>query len=722
MKKTGLVIALLFTCIFLTACGGREDSDESTWKGIQAGMDDLSSITERTEYYDIAVGQESIFRWNPDRENSPLSIPKAAFIGMQLYQGEPVQLWAVPDLDQERMVQSWNVCLYGLDGSAEVVLQGVGYSPKYHGYLDQDGNFYWWVDSSVRTYPDGKTITTDTSIKKYLASGEVCFEKQLDPGQDITEICQTADGRLYLTIYDREAEAHWLAEMDPATGLITGFDAVSLLNAPVGSQDLGIWGNRLVMFKSHIVYGREIAEINPTDGSESCLLAFQGTSYISPEGFDLQDFRVLEDGSVEILWAARDGSESIREKLQMAKVEKTPIVLRGLNTEGWLTEQVNSFNQSSAAYHVIVEDCGAGNDADDFARLTSIQLASGKGPDILYGDLMQDYIYGMMEKGALEELHPYMEGSGICEEDYFPFTFDTWRYGSRIYSVSLASPGLAGYCMDSALLGGTEEVDIETLVDALAERSGDAVFLKKYDSQKLLGLLLKGTDTLWGMVDWEKRSCDFSGELFPRILETAKRYGDNDGGEKICVAQAREYLDIFLFDSLADRQKDGKVICGVLFDDGCHTAVASGSALAINANSPEKAGAWEFLAFLLGEKAQSAGNGVTASRKAFDIWVERQKEQVADGKKIDRTFATISPDGSMVVTGTMTFTEADITEEVIEEYIGMLEDARTCPIRTAPILDIISEEAADYFNGSKSAAEVAGIVANRVQTYLDEGR
>ena len=51
-----------------------------------------------------------------------------------------------------------------------------------------------------------------------------------------------------------------------------------------------------------------------------------------------------------------------------------------------------------------------------------------------------------------------------------------------------------------------------------------------------------------------------------------------------------------------------------------------------------------------------------------------------------------------------------------------LEDARPYPLRTAPILDIISEEAADYFNGSKSAAEVARLVANRVQTYLDEGR
>ncbi len=64
------------------------------------------------------------------------------------------------------------------------------------------------------------------------------------------------------------------------------------------------------------------------------------------------------------------------------------------------------------------------------------------------------------------------------------------------------------------------------------------------------------------------------------------------------------------------------------------------------------------------------------------------------------------------------YTEEDLTEEKLEEYRKALEEARSCPVRTAPIIDIILEESADYFNGSKSAEAVSEVVANRVRLYL----
>jgi hypothetical protein len=65
---------------------------------------------------------------------------------------------------------------------------------------------------------------------------------------------------------------------------------------------------------------------------------------------------------------------------------------------------------------------------------------------------------------------------------------------------------------------------------------------------------------------------------------------------------------------------------------------------------------------------------------------------------------------------------ADFTEEKAAEYRTVLEESRPCPLRTAPILSIILEEAADYFNGSKNADQVSEIITNRVQVFLDENR
>ncbi len=716
MKKICSIIALLFLGISLTGCGGQKDSGESTWKDTQTDIGDLSAVTDRTEYYDVTAEQELIFQWGQEKERSPLAIQRARFIGMQFYQGEPVQLWVEPKPVSYGEKLSQDLCLYRSDGSREVIVQGIDAQYPYHGYLDQEGNLYWWHNPTVMIYPDGGQEKVGGNLKKYLKSGEAIFDKQLSAGQDILDIRQTAGGRIYLTI--RDMEDRWLAELDPATGLITKCCNGQPIAKAMDNLDLGIYGDKPAAW-----FGSKAVEINADDGTESCILSLQGTSYIYPENYrTLQDFRILEDGSVEILWAVSNGSGSLREKLRMARVEKIPIVLRAWVTGSWLEKRINSFNRSSETYHVIVEN--QASDQEDFARLTSVQIASGKGPDILLGSLMQDYISGMIEKGALEDLRSYMEESGIREEDYFPYVFATWRSGGKIYGINPAPPWLTGYRMDSSVLGGTEEPDIETLVDILLARQEDAVFLDGYDSQALLELLLRGTDTLWGMVDWEKGSCDFSGGLFAEILETARRYGDNGGsGGKTCLAEPRHLGDIFHFDSLEDRARDKKVICGVLFDDGCHAAVTSNATLAVNANSSNKEGAWEFISFLLQDRAQSdTGEISLASRNAFDIWVGRQREEVADGREIHelRRSTTRLPDGNWTITEELVFTEDDITEERIEEYLDTLEDARPYPLRTAPVLDIISEEAAGYFNGSKSAAEVARLVANRVQLYLDE--
>ena len=572
-----------------------------------------SAITERTEYYDIVVESEAIFQWEQRKEESPLAMSKAAFICMQFYRGEPVQLWREPNLGSYGELLSWDICFYRPDGSREAILQGTGSPYNGCGYLDQEGNFYWWENSTVRTYSDGKTEKTGTSLKKYAPSGELLFDRQYDYGYDIEDLCEKADGRIYLIVGNREQGYRRLAELEPATGLVTEQTSVQMVTGDMDSQRLGVWGEKLVSFKLQTLLGSEVVVINGDDGSEACLLSFTGTSYLMPVHYEMHDFRVLDDESVEILWAFSDGSKNLQERLRMTKVEKTPIVLRGVNIEGWLAGQINGFNRQSEKYHVIVEDCGRGNDRED------------------------------------------------------------------------------------------------------------AVFLKGYDSMKLLGLLLEGSDTVWGMVDWESGSCDFSGELFTKILDVAKRYGDSAGKGKLsCLAEEWDVGKVYSFEDRVEREKNDKVICGVLFDDGCHPAVMSCSALAVNANSPNKEGAWEFIAFLLGDEAQSAVSGVPAARRTFDAWVRGQKEEFEDGKEIKMLLGESLADGSTVITGMIVYTEADITEEIIEEYIRMLEDARSCPPGTVPVLALIEEEASDYFNGSKSAAEAAGLVTNRVQTYLDE--
>lgn len=733
MRKIYLIAVLLLSCIIMAGCGGKElpqnnlhqflqENGESAAGGIPAEGNDLPAPAERTEYYEIAVDAERIFDWEQEGEEVLRALQKAEFLGMQFYQGEPVQLWQEPNRDQYGFLTSWDVCLYRADGSRVTLLQGIEADGRHYAYLDQEGNLYWWANSSRIEYPDGGVEEINGILRKYSSAGELIFERQYDYGMMFREMREIPEGRVYLIFSKIGAERDGkLAELDPATGLVTELDAVRLTEQDLSGQKLGVWGDRLARFKFGGNFDYEIAVMNTADGSEESVFSSAGTSYMPPENYTLCDYRALEDESVETLWRARDGSKSLRQVLRMEKGEKIPIVLRGhISAVSWFSKQINSFNQQNETYHVIVED-DTGDDLEELARLTSVQIASGKGPDILCGGLMKEYIPGMLEKGALEDLRPFMEKSGIREEDFFPFTFDTWRSGDKICGISPASPSLTGYCMDSSVLGGTEEPDIEALTDALLAGQEKAIFLKRYDSGKLLELLLRGTETLWGMVDWENRSCDFNGELFQKLLEVAKRYGDDGNpGEISCIAERRSLGAIQYFDDRQEREENGKVICGVLFDDGCHAAVEPDSALAINANSSNKEGAWEFISFLLGEEAQSGESGVPVSRKGYDAWVERQKKRFAGGKREEEIHCNLLPDGSYAYQGTVVYTEADVADEIIEEYTEMMEDTRTYSLRTAPILAIIREEAEDYFQGNKSPEEVSRLITNRVQLYLDE--
>ena len=101
MKKYTTALTPLLACVFLAACGDKTEQ-EGPWIGIAPGSD-LTAVTERTEYYDLAVETEEVFDlglWekNPeeyyagDIEIFGLTIYN--LLGTQFAMGEPAQLWS----------------------------------------------------------------------------------------------------------------------------------------------------------------------------------------------------------------------------------------------------------------------------------------------------------------------------------------------------------------------------------------------------------------------------------------------------------------------------------------------------------------------------------------------------------------------------------------------------------------------------------------------------
>ncbi len=711
MKKYIITLTFILSCAFLAACGGKAEQEEP-WIGIAPGAD-LTAVTERTEYYDLAVETEELFDlglWekNPEEYYSThierLGITVYNLLGMQFAEGRPAQVWSEVSPD------GVNIYLYRTDGSRELLASGLSdndcafVDARYDAFVDQDKNCYCYR----HTFPkiDGEYMYLYT-IMKILPTGEISYQSTLEPGFRLDDICQTEDGRIYLLLADYQTRKEVLEELDPDTGQLIPESRMEWDFISNGPSNLGSAGTYPARAS---IQGMD--SIDTETKNTSPILYADGTSYGLRSEWDIQDFQVLEDGTIEVLWSYQRGHGYTMDRMRMEKVEKTPLVVRAVfEDDFWLSEKVALFNQKSRDYHVVLESCGYGNDVENYARLTSVQVGAGKGPDILCGsELLQDYVSGMMEKGALEELNPYMEASGIREEDYFPLAFSAWRQGEKIYSVT---PKMDIYYeeMDAEVLGGAEPPDIETLADALLAREESAVYRQGLTSEGLLNTFLQGSESLWGMVDWKAGSCDFNTPLFEKLLEAARRYGYDD--RRTLEQEITHRIDVtsyFHFSSPAEQKEEGLVSVGTLFDDGCHVVSYPLYAMAINSNSPHKEGAWEFIEFLLGEEVQYREELylLPVHRESFDKWLEWELWWLTESRfEKGKGYIPV-------------YHGENTSAEKVNAYKKAIEDARPLPTQTAPILTIIQEEAEDYFNGSKNAEEVSRVINNRVQLYLDE--
>lgn len=200
--------------------------------------------------------------------------------------------------------------------------------------------------------------------------------------------------------------------------------------------------------------------------------------------------------------------------------------------------------------------------------------------------------------------------------------------------------------------------------------------------------------TMWGLegsrlIDWEKGESLFDSDLFLRMLETAKTYGDypirTDSwlGEGGCLGRllSMDYED---FCELFETYGEQLVFVGEPTDDACGSYLDTDGVLVVNKNVSDAEAVSTFFETLLSDKIQenSSLTSMRSVRKNF-------------GENFD-------------------------DPEYQETYEQFLESCVPRPKGHEDIESIVWEEASSYIEGNKSAEEAAKIVDNRVQLYLDE--
>lgn len=718
MKRAFGVVKIILLVLALGCTGGCGKGKEGE---VPAGAADESTAENRGSresaaregtgigVSDIQARMDWLWLLESDEEYSNT-------VGLQFYQGEAVRFKAI-----DRTQYTWteeggltalsdpkaDIYLEREDGASELLAKDFPYG-------DSLGNWYMAGDGSIyrftRNYEEGISL-----VEKMNREGEILYETKVE--MQVADICELADGSIILLLDDGGGINSRLraGELDRDTGTVAELRQIQMEESDIciGAGEEGL----LILDRNS-----GLREVQTADGGRKERFSFLNTSYQlthEPQYGTLSDLRILEDGSVEFLWAK--GRQCTRESLRIQEFDRIPVIMRGYHFNNkWIKDAVSDFNRENEIYYISLEE--AGEDWDDFSTQTSVQMTSGKGPDLLYGEVLSDYVQGMIDKGGFEDLAPYMEDSGIREEDYFPAAFSSWRKGDKIYGIN-ASMNLYSYSAEESLCAGKGEADIETLVRSLLAREEKAMYMRFCGSGDILRMFLEGTEDLWGMIDWETGECDFGGELFAGMLEAAKRY-PYDENQDYPILAVKDYCSgVFQFRPSSVLKGAGQAPVGVLFEDGCHMAINSAyQILAVNANSRNKEGAWEFVSYLLGEETQEAlaenGNTFPVSREAFRAAVEKDLEMLALEGKIKMGSGYLFR--GKYVEEHEEIHDGDITEEWVEELIRAAEGARNLPIRTEPVLEVILEEAEDYFNGVKDREAVVDVIENRVRLYLKE--
>lgn len=598
------------------------------------------------------------------------------YLGQQYYQGEEILLAGTKE-GEVRLLR---------DGKKEeILLRGVPES-----LLNIESK--WWLDSQGNPY----VLYRD---KVFLLNQEGAVRREVQADGTVTGICESAAGEIVLRINDADKYRNGLAVLDTKTGMpgkIIWLQDIAYCIAKGHEKDI------------LIVDEKGLYDYGLSDGSRQYYIEWQGTAYEPQSG--AEDIKFLSDNQIE-LYLGKDMTVTLS-KINPEESGKTILTYKTTYVSGEIKELIVQFNKENQDYYIVIEERQEKEDYNTFREKVEIEIAAGHGPDIFDGSSVQNP-YALIEKGAIEELSSYIEAAGIDREDYFPAAFQGFQVETGVYGIGIGI-SVHSCCADSSTFLGEETCSLAYMMDILEEQEGDKVFQNQKDAAMLVHDWLKPSEDLYGMVDWERNLCDFSGADFCRILELAARYGAGEG----------KGADGYLFNSVNINnygwyagyddsiKNSGRVLTGFPGEEGgVHSLNVS--TLAINAASDKKEGAWQFICFLLQEEVQerlgtdAAYLQFPTNRQAFrnagSYWCEHYV-----GVRLEP-----AEDPEWVI-------EAEwFTEEQLADLESLLGRAVFFPYKTREILAIIDEETALYFDGSKSMKETIDVIQNRVQLYLD---
>ena len=445
----------------------------------------------------------------------------------------------------------------------------------------------------------------------------------------------------------------------------------------------------------------------------------------------------LSDGTLGIV-SNYDGFAEIYyvHKQDKNTKKKAEITVGVLYLSSALKEDILRFNRSHDDVRISVKEYYRDNEenyAEARAEFNS-DILSGNCPDIIdFGPINAD-INQYIEKGLIDELTPYFEkDEEISIEDFIPSVVEACKVNGKLYVLPEAF-SLKGFFGASSVVGEESGWTLEEFMEVVNKFEKGTEICQFRAGENMISLLC--SNNIGKYIDWSKGECYFDTGEFADMLEFSYAYVKSEDNKKNKdddiseITKIRDKQQILLqFDTevgSCERYMFAKEVFGedVTFkgfplDEGNGVVIVSSmdkSHIAISSKSKYKEEAWEVVRNRYLPKKDKITDYYCFPIRQDDL------DYVLNKAMIPYTDEKGNISYSAMGIGDVTITIPYPTEEDVAEIKKIINSADTMANGNEKIMEIINEEAEAFYQGQKSADEVAKIIQSRVSLYVKESQ
>lgn len=427
---------------------------------------------------------------------------------------------------------------------------------------------------------------------------------------------------------------------------------------------------------------------------------------------------------------------SIFTKVNPEDVKDKGVLVLAANYIDWdLNNRVVRFNKTNPDYRIVIKDYSTYNTVDDYmAGYTQLNndILSGSMPDILVADTNMP-ITSYIAKGLLADIDSLIAADEeLSKVEFMQNVFEAYRVDGKLYHV-IPSFYVRTLIGKTSIVGDRNTWTMQEMMDVMAQMPEGTQLIGEMTRDGFMSTMMQycGND----FVDVSTGKCEFDSENFIAMLEYAnklpKELDEDTYNEEYWMNYESQYREdrTILMNCFISQARDmniningyfGEDISYVGFptDSGSGSVITPNTQYVLSAKSENLAGAWEFVRYYLTDEYQKELAFELPVNKA--LFIEDANSATRNPYYTDgETGELVEYEDTFYLNGE-SFTLPNMTQEQVDEYISFVESITKCNYYNQDVVNIIEEEAAAYFEGQKSAKEVADIIQSRVQIFVNE--